>query len=98
LTDNVFPFPDEKRVKQGGSGDGPEDPMLERVARLEADVSEVKSLLREQGRDLTEIKVSIGRIEGQLKAAPTTVQLLAIVLTTWAAGAAILATLLRVFK
>ena len=72
--------------------------MLERVARLEADVSEVKALLREHSRDLTEIKVSIGRIEGQLKSAPTTVQLLAIVLTTRAAGAAIVATLLRVFK
>jgi hypothetical protein len=98
LADNIFPFPDEKRVKQGGSGDGPEDRLIERVARLEADLSEIKVLLRDHGRDLTETRVSIGRIEGQLKSAPTIVQLLGIVLATWAAGAAIVATLLRVLR
>ncbi len=44
---NVVPFPGEPRGKDGsGDGGGPEDPMLEqRVARLEADMSEIKSTL-----------------------------------------------------
>lgn len=78
---DIVPFP-----KTGGSssGDGPENPMLEkRVDRLDDDVREIK-------RDLSEIKQLLAEIKGELKRVPTTYQLLAITFSTWAAGAGFL--------
>jgi hypothetical protein len=47
----IVPF-DPNRFKLGGSGDGPEDPMLEqRVARLESDLSEIKAMLKDIGKE-----------------------------------------------
>ena len=77
--------------------------MLEqRVARLEEDVKEIRSTLRSVETKLSsiaesvaEIKGRIGGIEMRLSAMPTTIQLVTLLLTTWAAGAAIVFTALR---
>lgn len=87
---NVVPMrlPGESK----GPGD-PEDPMLEqRVARLE---EELRSLAKDQQKEFTDIKVKLAGIEGRLSAAPTILQLITVVVTTWSAGAAIVFALLR---
>lgn len=70
MTDNVVPlFPDED-----GDGGGPEDPMLEaRVGRLETDLAEIKSTLKDlradvrvQEKDLTEIKFTLAKLDAKL--------------------------------
>ncbi len=64
-------------------------PMLEqRVATLESDVRDMKATLKDLQKDSVEIKVKLASIEGHLKAMPTTLSLMGILITTWAAGAA----------
>jgi hypothetical protein len=97
--DKIVEFP-AKGFRTGG---GPEDPMLEqRVARLEEDVKEIKVTLRgleaklsSIGEAVAEIKGRIGGLEMRLSAMPTTIQLVTLLLTTWAAGAAIVFTIVR---
>lgn len=86
---NIEPFP---------GGRGPDDPILgHRVDRLEEDVREIKTLLRDQSRVLTDIQIKLGSIEGRIAslenrigALPTTWTILSIVFTTWALGSGIL--------
>ncbi|WP_244613429.1 hypothetical protein [Methylosinus sp. Ce-a6] len=64
---DIVPF-DSNRYKLGGSGDGPEDPMLEqRVARLESDLSEVKAMLKDIGKELIEIKIGVTKLDGKFE-------------------------------
>ena len=87
----------------GGSGSN--DPTLgQRVDRLEDDVTEIKMLLRDQQRVLTDIQVKLGTIDGRItglegriagldakiSALPSTWTILGIVFTTWAPGSGIL--------
>jgi hypothetical protein len=73
-------------------GSGPEDPMIEqRIARLEDDMKEIKATLKS-------IDLSVAEMKGKLSQSPNWVQLIGMTLATWAAGAAIVPTLLRVVK
>jgi uncharacterized coiled-coil protein SlyX len=61
----IIPF-NSNRGEAGGSGDGPEDPMLEqRVARLETDVADIKASLRTMSQDINEIKIGLAKIDGK---------------------------------
>ncbi|WP_428990531.1 hypothetical protein [Methylocapsa aurea] len=68
----IVPF-DPSRTRMSGGGDGPEDPMFEqRVARVESDISEIKSLLKELSADVkglggrfTKMEIDIAKIDGR---------------------------------
>jgi len=94
----------------GSSGGGPEDPKLEeRVSGLERDMVDLKNKidnidsalkrLEPAIREITtrngDINARIASVEGQLKAMPTVLQLFLAIITTWAAGAAIVFALLK---
>jgi len=69
--------------------------MLEhRVGRLEEDAKDIKSI---DGK-LNSIEVSLAEIKGRVSQSPTWLQLISAVLATWAAGAAIVFTLLRAVR
>ncbi len=70
----------------------------ERVERLEGDVKDVKTSLKSIEAKLTSIEVSLAEIKGRLSQAPNWLQLIGAILATWAAGAAIVFTLLRAVK
>ena len=73
--------------------------MLEqRVARLEDDMKDVKASLRSIDSKLSGIEISMAEVKGKLSQVPTWVQLIGLTLATWAAGAAIVATLIRVIR
>jgi hypothetical protein len=80
---------------------------LERLGPIEAQLAELKSQLAQTAKatDVAEIKgqlaqmpkaTDFGRLEGRLQQLPTTLQLVTVLITTWAAGAAIVFTLLRI--
>jgi hypothetical protein len=91
MSAKLIPFSGRK-----AGGDGPEGPMLEqRVAKIESDITEIKSSLRSIEDSLLEIKTElktlpkageIGEIKGRISLMPTTFQLAVILLTSWAAG------------
>ena len=75
-----------------GSGSGPEGPMLEqRVARVEADVSEIKASVKS-------IEITLAEIKGKLSQAPTWLQLIAVVISRWMAGAGIVLAVIKYSK
>jgi hypothetical protein len=79
-------------VIDGGKGSGPEDPMLEqRVARLEADVSEIKSSVKS-------IEIILSEIKGKMSQSPTWLQLIGVVISTWMAGAGIVLAIIKFSK
>lgn len=76
------------------------------VVSIDTKLDELKSqlALTAKATDVAELKgqlaqmpkaVDFGRLEGRLQQLPTTLQLITVLLTTWAAGAAIVFTLLR---
>ncbi len=66
--------------------------MLEqRVARVEADVSEIKASVKS-------IEITLAEIKGKLSQAPTWLQLIAVVISTWMAGAGIVLAVIKYFK
>jgi hypothetical protein len=80
---------------------------LSRLSEIENQISEVKALLSQTAKatDVAEIKgqlsqmpkaADFGRLDGRLQHLPTTLQLVTVLITTWAAGAAIVFTLLRI--
>jgi hypothetical protein len=97
--------PDEK----GGGAENPM--LEQRVARLEDDMRDIKSALGRieqrlagiegelkhlpKAADYATIKADVARVDGRLVNMPTTWQLFTALITTWAAGAAIVFTLLR---
>jgi hypothetical protein len=82
-----------------GDGSGPEDPMLDqRVSAVEGDLRDIKSTLKAIEARMASIDISVAEMRGKLSQAPSWVQLVGLTLATWAAGAAIVATLLRIVK
>ena len=80
------------KVLDGGKGSGPEDPMLEqRVEKLEADVSEIKTSVKS-------IEVMLAEIKGKLSQSPTWLQLIGVVISTWMAGAGIVLAIIKFSK
>jgi hypothetical protein len=78
----------------------PEPPMLEqRVERLEADMKDVKSSLKFIEGKLSSIDVTLARLDERTNAMSKTalgpLSLFTAVISTWAAGAAIVFTLLH---
>ncbi len=66
--------------------------MLEqRVARVEADVSEIKASVKS-------IEITLAEIKGKLSQAPTWLQLIAVVISTWMAGAGIVLAVIKYSK
>lgn len=66
------------------------------VGRIEASAATMLAELRElKSKDVADLRTKLSFVEGRLHGMPNTWQLLTIVLTTWAAGAAIVFTLLR---
>ena len=66
--------------------------MLEqRVARVEADVSEIKASVKS-------IEITLAEIKGKLSQAPTWPQLIAVVISTWMAGAGIVLAVIKYSK
>jgi hypothetical protein len=95
---NIVPFP-PGGFSTGGSGGGPEDPMLEqRVARLEDDMKDVKSSLKSIELSLAEIKGRLTGIDARFASLPTTSTMLTIVFATWGIGSGILFFALNVLK
>jgi len=93
-----------------GGGSGPEDPMLEgrvtaletRLGQIEAKVDRVDAALqrlepaiRDIGSKLSDLNVRVAGVEGHLRATPTFIQLLVALITTWAAGTAIVFALVK---
>ena len=73
--------------------------MLEhRVGRLEEDAKDIKASLKSIDGKLNSIEVSLAEIKGRVSQAPTWLQLISAILATWAAGAAIVFTLLRAVR
>jgi hypothetical protein len=90
------------RDQEGGTGAGVPSPLELRVGRLEDEFREMKSGLKSIEAKLGTVEVSIARldgrlagIEGRLQSMPTAWQLFTALITTWAAGAAIVVALLR---
>jgi hypothetical protein len=94
----------------GGRGGGPEDPVLDqrvealeiKLAQIDAKIDRIDAaLLRLEPaiRDITsrhaDLNARVASVEGHLKAMPTFLQLAAMLITTWAAGAAIVFALLK---
>ena len=65
-------------------------PIIEAQMAKATDVSEIKGQLSQLPK-----AVDFGRLEGRIQTLPTTLQLITALITTWAAGAAIVFTLLR---
>jgi hypothetical protein len=66
--------------------------MLEqRVARVEANVSEIKASVKS-------IEITLAEIKGKLSQAPTWLQLIAVVISTWMAGAGIVLAVIKYSK
>jgi hypothetical protein len=82
--------------------------MLEqRVSKVEGDISAIKASMRSIEDTLLEIKTElkllpkageIGEMKGKLSLMPTTWQLVALLLTTWAGGMYIAIALMRLGK
>jgi hypothetical protein len=97
----------EERVSKLEQAVASIDGKLSRLSAIEAHVAEIKSQLSQTAKttDVAEIKgqlaqmpkaVDFGRLERRLQQLPTTLQLVTVLITTWAAGAAIVFTLLRI--
>jgi chromosome segregation ATPase len=92
------------------SGGGPEDPMLElRVAALETKFSQIEikidridaalqrlePAIRDIASKSSDLNAKVAGVEGHLRAMPTFIQLTVALISTWAAGTAIVFALLR---
>ncbi|MDR3494789.1 MAG: ribonuclease [Ancalomicrobiaceae bacterium] len=107
-------FPGERRIPSpAGSGGAPEDPMLNprvdaleqkrdqslgALHRLELAVRDIASELNNQRKHTHDIALKAATIDGRPRNIPTWFQLYAALITTWAAGAAIVFTLTRLVK
>ena len=95
--------------KKGGGGT--EDPMLEtRVAALEAKIGQIDSkidriesalqrlepAIRDIASKFSDLNARVAGVEGHLRAMPTFLQLAVALISTWAAGTAIVFALLKV--
>jgi hypothetical protein len=101
---NIVRFP-------GKDGGGPEDPMLERVERLEKQMdrvegklssielmlAEIKGQLSQMPKaaDLAAIRSEVGELKGRINALPTWWMLVGAMIATWGAGAAIVRFLVK---
>ena len=101
---NIVRFP-------GRGGGGPEDPMLERVERLEKQIervegrlssielilAEIKGQLSQMPKaiDLATIRSDIGELRGRINSLPTWWMLVGAMIATWGAGAALARLLAR---
>ena len=67
------------------------------LQRLELGFSEIKGQLSQlpKGSDLAGVRSELGEIKGRIASLPSTWQLLGLLLTTWAAGAAIVFTIIK---
>ncbi len=68
------------------------------VTRIDLRVAEIVGELRQlpKGADYASLKADVARIDGRLTNIPTMWQMLTMVISTWATGAAIVFALLRV--
>jgi septal ring factor EnvC (AmiA/AmiB activator) len=71
------------------------DRIDEALRRIEAALKELASDSKELRKQVNELAVKLAAIEGQLRNVPTFLQLLLAVLSTWAAGTAIVFALLK---
>jgi len=98
------------QVAKKGGGSGPEDPMLEqRVAALEARLGQIDAKLdrieaallrlepaiRDIASKFSDLNARVAGVEGHLRAMPTFIQLAVALISTWAAGTAIVFALLK---
>ncbi len=68
------------------------------LQRLEPAIRDLASDNKDFRKQLSDVSVRMAGLEGQFKAMPTALQLFAALITTWAAGAAIVFTLVRFVK
>jgi hypothetical protein len=101
----------EPNPRSGSGGpEGPEDPTLaKRIAeiearqakmdvkleRIDAALQRLEPAIREIGNRFADLNARVAGVEGDLKAMPTFVQLAVMLISTWAAGAAIVFALLK---
>jgi hypothetical protein len=98
------------RTAAGGRGGGPEDLLLDqrvgaiettliqigvKIDRIDAALLRLEPAIRDIASRHADLNARVASSEGHLKAMPTFVQLAAMLITTWAAGAAIVFALLR---
>jgi len=77
---NVTPFP--YRPNSGGTG-GPHDPGIEiRIAHLEENVREIKTILQGIDKRLRSIETGSSELRGRIQTLPTTWQMLTTVIGT----------------
>jgi len=98
-------------VIDGGSGGPGDPTMEQRVARLEQDSKVLSGALEKinerliaidvelkhlpRSAEIAALKADVARIDGKLAALPSSWQLLTMIISTWAAGAAIVFAILR---
>jgi septal ring factor EnvC (AmiA/AmiB activator) len=93
-----------------GGGSGPEDPMLEgrvaaletrldqiegKVDRIDAALQRLEPAIRDIGSKISDLNARVAGVEGHLRAMPTFIQLVVALISTWAAGTAIVFALLK---
>jgi hypothetical protein len=94
----------------GGYGGGPEDPMLEtrvaalekrfnqmeiKIDRIDAALQRLEPAIRDIASKFSDLNARVAGVEGHLRAMPTFIQLAVALISTWAAGTAILLALLK---
>jgi chromosome segregation ATPase len=71
------------------------DRVDEALRRIETALRDLASDNKEMRRQMSDLTIKVATIEGQLKNIPTTLQLFLALISTWAAGAAIVFALLK---
>lgn len=92
---DVVPFGGAR--DEGGAG--PEDPMLEqRITRLEEIVADIRASLKAIEEGQTKLREDVGYIKGALSRVPGPLMNWSMIVSTWIAGAGIVALAIRLLQ
>jgi hypothetical protein len=104
VTATVTPLPSSARMAPTGTGGGPDDPVILRLERLEEKfsgvdkrLSSIEVLLAEVKGELKQLPkaTEIGEMKGRLLSMPTWWQMLAMIVSVFGGGAAIVFSVIR---
>jgi len=89
MSNNVTPFP-----SSGGSDDGG-NVIDYRLGRLEGRVDGLQKDIKDMHKDVIALRETVARMDGRLDRTPTAMQIWPMIVTTWIAGAGIVALAVR---